>query len=108
MVSRAPRFPSAMTYRARRRPFRFAALALLLGAPLFRVLRARRPAVRRVFRLRLLTVRRAALPAARSISGEERRIFERPLSRTLAVESSTTPVAALAAAPSASPATVRT
>jgi hypothetical protein len=60
------------------------------------------------FRARPRTVRRAALAAARCIDGEDCSTFVLPLSRILAVESSTTPVAAFAAAPIASPATALT
>jgi hypothetical protein len=83
-----------MSYRALRLIFRLATLRRLLGA-LF-------------FRARPRTVRRAALAAARCMDGEDCSTFALPVSRILAVESSTTPVAAFAAAPSASPATAFT
>src|SRR5262245_58835184 len=97
-MARSRRCPPAGAYLALRLVFRLpTVLARLLGAFFLRV------------RLLLLvTARRAALPAARCVAGAERRIFVRPASRALAVESSTTPVAAFAAAPMASPATVLT
>jgi hypothetical protein len=84
-------------YLALRLVFLLATLARLLGALFFRP---------RLFaEVRRLTARRAALPAARCAAGVDRRIFERPASSAFAVESSTTPVAAVAAAPNAFPAT---
>jgi hypothetical protein len=80
-----------MDYRALRLTLRLAALRRLLGG-LF-------------FRARPRTVRRAALAAACCMEGEDCSTFALPASRILAVESSTTPVAAFAAAPRASPAT---
>jgi hypothetical protein len=56
----------------------------------------------------LLTLALATLPAARLIAGAERVSFDRPVVRASAVFCNTTSVAAFAAAPIASPATVFT
>jgi hypothetical protein len=57
------------------------------------------------FRREPVTACFAVLPAARFIAGADCLIFVRPASSAFAADSSTTAVAALAAAPNASPAT---